>query len=54
LRVEHEIGAPDDLAAQIAHRIRERLTVRAVVDVVDPGTLPRSVHKAKRIVGPDE
>ena len=50
LQVEGAADAPADLADQIARHIRERLTVRAVVEVLPPGRLPRSVHKAQRIV----
>jgi phenylacetate-CoA ligase len=50
LRIESEPGAPDTLGEQVAHRIREALTVRAVVEVSALGTLPRSVHKAKRVI----
>lgn len=50
LQVEAAADAPEDLAQRVAAQIRERLTVRAVVEVMSPGSLPRSVHKAKRIV----
>jgi len=50
LQVEAEAGAPDDFAAGLAARIRERLTVRATIEVAAAGSLPRAVHKAKRLL----
>lgn len=49
LKVEAEPGAPADLGERLAARIRERLTVRAAIEVVEAGSLPRAVHKAKRM-----
>jgi phenylacetate-CoA ligase len=46
LRVETE----PEPAARLAAAIRERLGVRAIVDAVPAGTLPRSTHKARRVV----
>jgi phenylacetate-CoA ligase len=50
LRVERTGDAPPDLAAALAARLRERLQVRFAVEVLPAGTLPRTVHKAKRVV----
>ena len=50
LRVERTADAPPDLADALAARLRERLQVRFVVEVVPAGTLPRTVHKAKRVI----
>ena len=50
LRVERTGDAPADLAEALAARLRERLQVRFVVEVLPAGTLPRTVHKAKRVV----
>lgn len=50
LRVEAD-GAPDPaLADRVATEIRARLQVRALVDVLPTGTLPRSTHKSRRVV----
>jgi phenylacetate-CoA ligase len=50
LRVEAVADAPEDLGDELAKRIRSELQVRADVNVVDPGVLPRTTHKATRIV----
>jgi phenylacetate-CoA ligase len=51
LRVEAlGTAASPDIAERLAHEIRTRLQVRALVDVVPHGTLPRSTHKSKRVV----
>jgi phenylacetate-CoA ligase len=34
----------------LTEAIRGALQVRAVVEVVEPGVLPRTTHKAKRIL----
>jgi phenylacetate-CoA ligase len=52
LVVEASDAAPSDFGARLEAMAREVLSVRAKVEVVAAGTLPRSVHKAKRIVGP--
>jgi phenylacetate-CoA ligase len=39
----------DVLAGQLAHRIKSRIGVTAAVKVVPPGSLERSLGKAKRI-----
>ena len=49
LQVEAEAGAPADIGSKIAGTIRDRLTVRAEVEVLAAGTLPRTTHKAKRV-----
>ena len=50
LRVEPGASAAPDLGDRLAQRLREKLLVRFDVEVVAPGTLPRTVHKAKRVV----
>jgi phenylacetate-CoA ligase len=50
LRVERTDDAPADLGESLAARLRERLQVRFVVEVLPAGTLPRTVHKAKRVI----
>lgn len=50
LRIENEGEARSDLATEVAHRIRDELKVRAVVEVSPAGSLPRATHKAKRLV----
>nr|WP_246742658.1 AMP-binding protein [Microvirga splendida] len=50
LRVERTDDAPADLGEKLASRLRERLQVRFIVEVLPAGTLPRTVHKAKRVV----
>src|SRR3546814_7643472 len=54
LQVEPAAGAPPSLAEDVAKVIRDRLTVRAVVEIVPAGSLPRAVHKAKRIMRKDQ
>src|SRR3546814_4546792 len=54
LQVEPAAGAPPSLAEDVAKVIRDRLTVRAVVEIVPAGSLPRAVHKAKRILRKDQ
>ncbi len=53
LKVEPARGAAADLRDVVANAIREKLTVRANVDIVPAGSLPRAVHKAKRLVRED-
>ncbi len=53
LRVESEGAVPPDLADTISHQVREHLKVRTLVEVHPFGTLPRAVHKAKRVVRED-
>lgn len=50
LRVEPAGDAGPDLAERLEKRLREKLQVRFRVEVVAPGSLPRTVHKAKRVV----
>ena len=50
LRVERESGAPADIGERVQQRLREKLQVRFVVEVLESGALPRTVHKAKRVV----
>jgi phenylacetate-CoA ligase len=50
LRVERMDDAPPDLREALTARLRERLQVRFVVEVLAAGTLPRTVHKAKRVI----
>jgi len=50
LRVEREDGAPADVGERLSQRLREKLQVRFHVDVLPAGTLPRTVHKAKRVI----
>jgi phenylacetate-CoA ligase len=50
LRVEATAEAPRDFAERLAAQVKERLSVRADIEVMEPGSLPRSVHKAQRIV----
>jgi phenylacetate-CoA ligase len=50
LRVEREAGASADVGERLAQRLRDKLQVRFHVEVLEPGTLPRTVHKAKRVI----
>jgi phenylacetate-CoA ligase len=50
LRVEPDANATPDVGERLAQRLREKLQVRFHVEVVPPGTLPRTVHKAKRVI----
>ncbi len=50
LRVEAKDDAPEDLGEKLSYRLRERLQVRFVVEVLPAGSLPRTVHKAKRVI----
>ncbi|NYT62771.1 AMP-binding protein [Alcaligenaceae bacterium] len=50
LRVEPGSTATPDLGDRLAQRLREKLQVRFHVEVVAAGTLPRTVHKAKRVI----
>jgi phenylacetate-CoA ligase len=50
LRVERRDDAPEDLGEKLSYRLRERLQVRFVVEVLPAGSLPRTVHKAKRVI----
>jgi phenylacetate-CoA ligase len=50
LRVERTDDAPANLEESLTARLRERLQVRFIVEVLPAGTLPRTVHKAKRVI----
>jgi phenylacetate-CoA ligase len=50
VRVERTDDAPQGLAEQLSAQLRQRLQVRFIVEVLPAGTLPRTVHKAKRVV----
>jgi phenylacetate-CoA ligase len=54
LRLQVEAATPGDLPARLAAALRAELQVRAVVDVVKPGELPRTTHKARRVVRANE
>ena len=48
VRVEHHAGA--EIAAAVVEEIRSRCEVRAIaVEVLAPGTLPRTEFKAARV-----
>ena len=47
VRVEHENA--DGVADNVAAEIRTRCEVRASVEVLTPGTLPKTEFKAKRV-----
>ena len=47
VRVEHHAG--DIIAAAVTEEIRTRCEVRAAVEVLAPGTLPRTEFKAARV-----
>jgi phenylacetate-CoA ligase len=47
VRVEHEAGAT--IAAAVMEEIRSRCEVRSAVEVLTPGTLPRTEFKAARV-----
>ncbi len=42
-------GSLDELAARIARRLRSLTGVSAEVRILDPDSLPRATHKAKRV-----
>ena len=50
IRVEVEQDCSDDVRTQLAEAVRAELTVRAIVELVPDGSLPRSTHKSKRVV----
>lgn len=50
LRVERANTSDDGLADSLGAALRSKLNVRFDIEVLDPGTLPRTVHKAKRLV----
>lgn len=54
LRVEYSAGTDSDALAplqdRIFHALQERLNFRAALELVPPGTLPRSEHKTSRVL----
>ena len=50
LRIESEGQGRAGLEQEVAHRIRDDLKVRTLVEVHPFGSLPRAMHKAKRVV----
>ncbi|WBU56211.1 phenylacetate--CoA ligase family protein [Paracoccus sediminicola] len=50
LRVEREAGSDDGLEASLQQKLRDKLNVRFDIEILEPGTLPRTVHKAKRLI----
>jgi phenylacetate-CoA ligase len=50
LRVECDEASATQVREELAKTVRAELTVRAVVEVVPPGSLERSTHKSKRVV----
>ena len=50
LKVERESDAPADIGERLSQRLREKLQVRFHVEVLEAGSLPRTVHKAKRVI----
>ena len=50
LRVEREGDSTADLAERLSQRLREKLQVRFHVELLEAGTLPRTVHKATRVL----
>jgi phenylacetate-CoA ligase len=50
LRIERAQGDAGDLARTLGASLREKLNVRFDIEVLEPGTLPRTVHKAKRVI----
>ena len=50
VRVEHEEhDAPDAVVGAVQNAITSRIEVRVAVDVLVPGTLPKTEFKAKRV-----
>lgn len=54
LRLQVEAGAHGDLPDRLAAAVRSELNVRVVVELVAPGELPRTIHKARRVVRANE
>ncbi|GAB1510530.1 phenylacetate--CoA ligase family protein [Actinophytocola sp. KF-1] len=50
LRVQVEAVEDRELRGRLAAALRTELQVRAVIDIVAPGALPRTTHKARRVV----
>jgi phenylacetate-CoA ligase len=50
VRMEHaRHGAPDGIAGAVAEEVRSRCEIRVDVEVLAPGTLPKTEFKAKRV-----
>ncbi|HEY2590577.1 MAG TPA: hypothetical protein VGI35_03210, partial [Steroidobacteraceae bacterium] len=50
VRIEHvEHAAPQAIAERLAHEIRSRCEIRAEVEVLAPGSLPKTEFKAHRV-----
>jgi phenylacetate-CoA ligase len=50
VRLEHESHeTPDEIAGRVAAEVRTRCEVQVAVDVLAPGTLPKTEFKAKRV-----
>jgi phenylacetate-CoA ligase len=50
VRMEHaEHGAPAAIASAVANEVRTRCEIRADVEVLAPGTLPKTEFKARRV-----
>ena len=54
LRLQVEAHSAGELPARLVTALRSELQVRAVVDIVAPGELPRTIHKARRVVRADD
>jgi phenylacetate-CoA ligase len=54
LRLQVEAVDAPELPGRLAAAIRAELQVRAVVEIVPPGALPRTTHKARRVVRANE
>jgi phenylacetate-CoA ligase len=50
LRVERADTNDETLAESLGAALRNKLNVRFDMEVLNPGTLPRTVHKAKRLL----
>lgn len=50
LRVEREDSSDETLATTLKAALRNRLNVSFDIEVLEAGTLPRTVHKAKRLI----
>jgi hypothetical protein len=42
-------GAPDSIVSAVADEVRTRCEIRSGVEVLPPGTLPKTEFKAKRV-----
>jgi phenylacetate-CoA ligase len=50
VRAEVRPEAREGFADRLATAVRDQAKVRAVVELVDPGSLPRQTHKAQRLI----